>query len=248
TLAEAHTALAYVQFYYDWDWPAASKSLRTAIAHNPGDATTHHRYAVCLGLLGQFDDAHAALGRALRLEPTSPMILADRALVLFLQKSYHEAEELCADLARIDPEFAPINYYRGLIAVADNRLADAVRWYRNARDRFPESTAIRASMAHALARLGKVDAAGVLLDELVAESQRSYVSPYLVSLVWAGMDQPAEALDWLERAQEERCETLVWILTDPRLQHLAKEPRFRRVAQAVMPQSSRRVGGGQDSG
>jgi serine/threonine-protein kinase len=236
TLAEAHTALAYVQFYYDWDWPAASNSLRTAITHNPGDATTHHRYAVCLGLLGHFDEAHEALARALRLEPTSSMILADRALLLFLQKRYHQAEELCADLARTDPDFGPIDYYRGLIAVADDRPADAVRWYQNARDGFPDSTAIRASMAHALARLGKQDAAGSLLDELIAQGRQAYVSPYLVSLVWAGMDQPDQALDWLERAQEERCETLIWILTDPRLQPLEREPRFQRVAQAVTPQ------------
>jgi hypothetical protein len=102
-------------------------------------------------------------------------------------------------------------------------------------------------MAHALARLGKIEAAAALLDELIAQSQQSYVSPYLVSLVWAGMDRSSEALDWLERAQEERCETLVWILHDPRLQHLRKEPRFRQVALAVTP-SGRRVGGDRDSG
>src|SRR5678815_6131493 len=41
TLAEPHATLAFVHMYYDWDWPAAEREFRHAIALNPSYATGH---------------------------------------------------------------------------------------------------------------------------------------------------------------------------------------------------------------
>jgi TolB-like protein len=47
TLAEAHTALAYAEFF-DWDWPSAEREFKRAIELNPNSALSHARYAECL--------------------------------------------------------------------------------------------------------------------------------------------------------------------------------------------------------
>src|SRR5712691_4888589 len=50
TLAEAHTSLASINFYYDWDWLAAEREFRRAIQLNPGYATAHQWYSDVLSV------------------------------------------------------------------------------------------------------------------------------------------------------------------------------------------------------
>lgn len=51
TLAEAHTAIAEVRMYFDWDWEGSEKSFRHAIELNPNLATTRFNYGWMLGKL-----------------------------------------------------------------------------------------------------------------------------------------------------------------------------------------------------
>ena len=52
TLAEAHNALAYALFEYDWDFAGAEKEFRRAIELNPNYATAHHWFGECLSVYG----------------------------------------------------------------------------------------------------------------------------------------------------------------------------------------------------
>jgi adenylate cyclase len=44
-LGEAHTSLAYIAFFYDWDWAAAERGFKRALELNPNNADTHHWYS-----------------------------------------------------------------------------------------------------------------------------------------------------------------------------------------------------------
>jgi serine/threonine-protein kinase len=56
-LAEAHTALAAVSLWHEYDWAAAEREFRRAIALNPNSAYAHHWYALLLSYLGRRIDA-----------------------------------------------------------------------------------------------------------------------------------------------------------------------------------------------
>src|SRR6202521_622229 len=71
SLGEAHNSLAFVLDGFDWDFDAADKEFRRAIALNPGYATAHHWYAWHLSLLGRFDQAIAEMKKAQNLDPLS---------------------------------------------------------------------------------------------------------------------------------------------------------------------------------
>ncbi|MGN6184276.1 MAG: protein kinase domain-containing protein, partial [Thermoanaerobaculia bacterium] len=58
-LAEAHTSLAYAIHTYEWDWPAAEREYKRAIALNPNYATARQWYAEFLTAVGRFDEAEA---------------------------------------------------------------------------------------------------------------------------------------------------------------------------------------------
>ena len=44
-LAEAHTSLAFVTFFWNWDAAGAEREFKRALLLNPNDARTHHWYA-----------------------------------------------------------------------------------------------------------------------------------------------------------------------------------------------------------
>jgi TolB-like protein len=69
TLAEAHTSLALLKFFYDWDWPGAEREFRRAIELNPNYPTAHHGYSVFLAAMRRSDESVAEARRALEADP-----------------------------------------------------------------------------------------------------------------------------------------------------------------------------------
>jgi len=91
---------------------------------------------------------------------------------------------------------------------------------------FP-STPRTASVAHALARSGKRNAAEDLLGQLLEDSKRKYVSAYDFGVIYTGLGETGRALEWFEKAYEEHSGFLVYAYLDPRLQPLRSEPPFQ---------------------
>jgi tetratricopeptide (TPR) repeat protein len=68
-LAEAHTSLALVKLFFDWDWPGAEREILRAIDLNPSYATAHHVHAAFLAFMRRNDEAVAAARRAVEGDP-----------------------------------------------------------------------------------------------------------------------------------------------------------------------------------
>ena len=75
-LAEAHSALASVKIFADWDWSGAEQEFQKAIALNPNYAVAHAEYGhkILSAIMGRYDDALAELQRAQELDPLSVQI------------------------------------------------------------------------------------------------------------------------------------------------------------------------------
>ena len=83
-----------------------------------------------------------------------------------------------------------------------------------------------ASLGHALGVAGDRPGARAVLGRLMRQREHEYVSPYDVAMVYAGLGDKDHALDWLERAHQDRSSLLVFALREPRLAPLRSEPRF----------------------
>ena len=55
-LAEAHSALGLVRFYFEWDWAGAEAELRRAIELNPGSRVGQEEYGWFLTATGRLDE------------------------------------------------------------------------------------------------------------------------------------------------------------------------------------------------
>ena len=101
-LAEAHTSLAAVRAWYDWDWAGAELRYKRAIEINPGYATAYVWYALNLATVGRLDEALLTVKRAEELDPLSLIISLNVARILYFARRYDEA--IRADGAEEDPE------------------------------------------------------------------------------------------------------------------------------------------------
>jgi eukaryotic-like serine/threonine-protein kinase len=227
-LAEAHTTLAWVQFRWDWDFAAAGREFATALSLAPEDAQARHWAGVFETAMGRFDDALARLQEAQEIDPVSVAYRADVGWTLVMARRYEEAMLASVDNARSAPgSFMPLRY----LGMASTELRDfdrAVEAYQSAiRLEGSNSVLLKGELAHVYAKAGRHSDAQRQLAELLSRRDRNtYVSPYVVALVYAGAGDHRQALDWLELAFRERDNMLPWIKVDPRLDSIRQDPRF----------------------
>jgi TolB-like protein/Tfp pilus assembly protein PilF len=81
-LAEAHATLGFCLWAYERDYEAAEREFHLAIAHNPDYASAHHWIGLLNSARNRPDLALVNLGRARKIDPSSPVI----AVAVSLQK------------------------------------------------------------------------------------------------------------------------------------------------------------------
>lgn len=115
SLGEAHRALAFALFYWDWNFPRAFAEYRRAIAIDPLDEEGHHWYATSLLSLHRYREALVEINQARKLEPTSRSILSDQALIRYWNGDRSAALAQLREIERAEPDFisAP-RYLAGL--------------------------------------------------------------------------------------------------------------------------------------
>ena len=81
----------------------------------------------------------------------------------------------------------------------------------------------------AYARAGNRPAAQGILDSLRALSSTRYVALDDIGYIYASLGERDHALDWLEKAVEEKEGNIVWVYSRPEMDALRSDPRFVRL-------------------
>jgi TolB-like protein/DNA-binding winged helix-turn-helix (wHTH) protein/tetratricopeptide (TPR) repeat protein len=224
--AEAHTSLAYVAHRYGWDWPAAERSYRQAIALNPSYATARHWYAEYLMVRGRLDEARQEMQRARTLDPLSPRITLDVGLPDYFTGRYQEAADAARRVAALHPSFAPAQVALQQALERQGRYPEAVQALRRAAEALQAGTAPAQEVERALARDGAAGYWGALL-RLAERGWPAAVSPSHRANMHAARGETEQALEWLERAYADRDDELVWVAVEPWYAALRDHARFQ---------------------
>ena len=226
-LSEAHASLGFVRRFFDWEWSSAEAEFRSAVRLNPGYATGRRWYGQFLSGMGRHDEAIAEVKHALDLDPLSVIIHTALGDVYFYARRYDEAIAITRKALELDPGFSAGQSDLARALEHAGRVDEAIRAYERAVALAGGSTADPSvGLANAFAAAGRRDEAFAVLDELKRRRGRQYVSPWGLASVCARLGEREAALDWLERAYDERDSTLVWLKVHPRFDALRSEPRF----------------------
>ena len=104
-LAEAHTALALVKIYYEWDWTGAEKAFKRALELNPNIPEAHRHHAWYFVLIGRMDDAIAEMKLAQEVDPLTPIYTAELGWLYWEAKQYGKAIDEAQKSLELDPNF-----------------------------------------------------------------------------------------------------------------------------------------------
>ncbi|HEX4737511.1 MAG TPA: tetratricopeptide repeat protein [Allosphingosinicella sp.] len=234
-LADAHSALAFVTFFWTRDWPRALEGFRRATALDPSSASAWHWYGTALLHAGRPDQALAALDQAQQREPSSRSIVADKALAAYYDGRGVEAVATLRQLVASDPEFSSPHAYLAQIYFVEGDFAS---WLRE--------TAIAARLkgnpdeGEAVARAQQGLRAGgrdrmlrVMLADETGLRRTGRGSDYRLATLHAALGEKEPALRLLAASDRGGESAFVWVRMDRNFRSLADDPRFRQLAADV---------------
>lgn len=231
-LAETHSSLAEVKFFYERDWPAAEKEFKLAIELNPNHAVTRHMFAWFLLTQKRLDEAAEQFKRARELDPLSLLYSTTVGLPFYYKRQYNRAIKLYRDTLEMNPHFTHASYYLGSALLHKGDYAAALEQFKAAY-RAEDLEQITALVGFTYAAMGDRRAAVKELEKLKALSNQKYVSPYNIALVYAGLGDVTHALEWLEIACKEGAAWLVFLKIDPGFDKLRSNPKFIKILERV---------------
>src|SRR6266852_3461050 len=228
SLAEAHTALGFYLSNYEWDRDGSEREYRRAIELKPNYASAHHWLGADLSNVKRFDDSLVELRRAEELDPLSPIIGTNLGDALVFARKYDEGIAQYKRTLVLNPDFGYAHRALGWAYGSKGMYPEAIAETRTAIELNNASSA-KGFLGLWLGKIGKRDEAVQLLNELKQESARNYVQPYTFALIYIGLGDKAEALNWLEKQMSGHSETASQYAVDPELDELRSEPRFKEM-------------------
>jgi DNA-binding winged helix-turn-helix (wHTH) protein/TolB-like protein/Flp pilus assembly protein TadD len=225
-LGEAHAALGHIKVQYEYDWAGAEKEYKRAIDLNPNYANAHLFYSIHLAMMGRFNEALAGANRAQELEPSSLFIYTGVGVSLYYARRYDEAINQLKRVLDMNPNIDLARSVLGHAYLQKGMYEQAIAEFQK---RMTPATGTYGDLGQAYGLSGRRGEALKEIYELHELSKHRYVAAYNLALIYASLGDKNNALDWLEKAYEDRSTLLIWIRVDPRLDNLRSEPRFKAV-------------------
>ena len=232
-LAEAHAALGFIRFNYDWDWEGAERELRLAIQLNPSYAEAHHSYSHYLIDTGRMGESLAESKRAIEDDPLSLIVSTHLGFNYTFARQYVLAIDQLKKTLEMDPSYYSAHLKLGQAYLCKGAFPEALGELQQAKSLSDENQEAVALLAVAYARSGRRGEAVKLLDELKRKSQRTYVPSYYMATIYTGLGDREQALVCLEKAYEQRDNGLVELKADPIFDTLRSDPRFQDLLRRV---------------
>jgi len=224
SLAEAHTSLAYLKGFYEWNWPEAEKEFKTAIKLNPNYANGHHWYGLLLSAQGRTQEAIDELRKAIELDPLSHIIINNYGDVLYHAHLYDQAIEQYRKALEIAPKFSQSVKGIGLVYLEKGMFEESIMELEQR-----SSYSIYAYMS-----LGREDEALALLEHFKELSNRQRVNPIIFLNTYLGLGDFDKAFENLEKMYKERSPYIVdKVLPEPFYDRMRSDPRYKSFLQKM---------------
>ena len=225
-LVRPHILLGEV-YQRQWQWSDAEAELKRALELSPNDARAQEQFAIWLLCEGRTDEALTWIQRAREIDPLGHSGVTN-GFILFHARKYDEAVR---ELRSVEAAY-PDHWYLGFALIANGQPDEAVEVLEKAlsSERTPTVMGV---LVRAYAHAGRRADAVRLLDELKRRQQKTYVPSAAFINAYLGLDDNEQALNWLDRAYEERSNILQLIKVHPYFDPLRDDPRFKDLVHKI---------------
>jgi TolB-like protein len=237
SFAEAHTALALVNHHYYWKWKEAEAGYEQAIELNPDHADTHLWYSWMLLALGRRDAAFDEIEQTMSIvQETDPHRLVavhtTRAAAYYFGREYQRAVDECEKAEQLDQQYFMLHFIAGRAHMRLNNYAKAIQHLKTAIGT-GDMPLMEAALGLAYAVSGKKGLTAKLAEQFKAAARKRYIPPTYFGMLFAGLGDRDKALEWLEKAFQERADGLTWLNVEPMLDEVRNDPRFQDLIRRI---------------
>lgn len=232
SLAEAHLAIAEIEFYQDSNFSAAEKEFRRVTELNPNYATGHQWYGEFLSVVGRHDEAIHEVETAVALDPLSPIVHHQAGQTLQQARQYDRAIKEYQRAIQLNPDLY-VSYeamywaYRrqGNFEAAIRAMQGASPyWHPN-----QGMASLIGQLSDAYTRGGRAG----FLRQSIEMHKRFRDSAVYLARDYADLGDKENALQQLERAVKNQDEIRLWISLDVEFDSLRSELRFQKLMEKL---------------
>jgi TolB-like protein/Tfp pilus assembly protein PilF len=223
-LGDAHLALAFVRYGFDWDWAGVDTELAKARAFDPASSYPLQMAGTFAALRGHLNDAQRFLEQATEKDPLNANAYLFRAIVYRVMGQFAEALTAARKVVELEPTASRSHTVLAetLLAIGqpDAALAEV------------EKESDPAYRAYARARTYILVGRRADADAALAEFEKTFAADwaYAIASLHALRDEPDEAFSWLDRAYQQRDGGLTGtpsVNVDPDLKSIRGDPRYK---------------------
>jgi TolB-like protein/Tfp pilus assembly protein PilF len=226
-LAEGHLALGYARFAGFLDVRGAKPSYDKARELGSGNADIMLLYALYTVRARRFAEAKAAIERAVVLDPLNPRSHRAAGTIAYASRDYERAIGYFRRALALNPTMSNANAMLGNSLIELGRLDEARVALSAEKSAMFRLTGL-AVLEH---RAGNRAAAQRAFDQLVADAGDAAL--YQQAQVKAQWGQTDEAITLLRQAREVGDPGLTAIASDPALDPLQRNPRYRALVREL---------------
>jgi tetratricopeptide (TPR) repeat protein len=236
TSSSAHAALASLKGLNGFDYPGAISEYERALQLNPNDATAHQWFANdTLANVGQNERELTEMKRAVELDPLSLVINSNLGWAYIHLGRLDEAIAQLRKTVEMDGAFYYARYGLGLALELKGAIPEAIAEYQKAIG-ITEDPVPLGMLGRLYAAQGRKDDAQKILQQLRQRREQHYTAAYSLALVYLGLGDHNEALNWLEQGYRDHDGFNIGpIRVDPLLTPLRGNPRFEALAEKIVP-------------
>jgi eukaryotic-like serine/threonine-protein kinase len=241
TLADARAALGYSMFAYKMDWPGADAELKRAIEINPGSVDAHYDYAQYLATQGRFDESIAEGRRAQELDPVSPRIVGILGYYYQAARRYDDSVVQFKKALELDPTALWLHCMLGWTYALQKAYPQAIAEHEHLGGQIYPVTAenqfFAAGLGWIYALAGRQNDALKVLSQLQELDKHTFVDPYNVAMIYAGLGDKNRAFAALDRAYSHSTSG-VFLKSDPFWRDtMGSDPRYAAILRRMgLPQ------------
>ncbi len=233
SLPEAYSALGWVSFVYDYDFPEAERLFLKAIDLDPRYATAYNWYGVLLSCVGRDDEAIEMMTRARQLDPASMIINRDLGCVLSWAGKLDEAQSQLEKTLAMDPDFTPALAHLGRIFAVKGMLTEAFAVFDRLRAIDSEYFNLDMMTSYAHAKAGNREESRRILDGLLALADTQKGNAFEIAVLYGALNENDSAFEWFDRALKNREFTMVLLDATIMIDELREDPRYDELKKRI---------------
>jgi TolB-like protein/class 3 adenylate cyclase len=238
-LVDPLISLAKVKALQYWDWSGAEADLRHAIELSPNHAPAYAALGWILECHERFEESLAFYRKTQELDPLSISVRLVICMLYGFQRRFELAIPKFLDIIDEQPELQMTYFYLGVTYLFKQDYQNAIDVLEKLR-KFPgnqDDPISLGNLGFCYGKLGNHEKALECLARLLEQFNESYVSPMFISVVYIGIGQHDQAMEWLNKSYELNDDWLRHLSISSHFDELRDHPEFQKLLELIgLPQ------------